>query len=397
MSSEADYELALVPELFPGKESLEWDVADPERIRTLDIVARWLVRDLVERAGERSAGELTDAAFAVLHPELAGRRIEKGETALIADYNRIKTEIVGKALAAVGASTSTTSTTSTTSVVGVGTSIPALGGPSEPKGYKPVLRARASDGVKVKRGLARYSGDRLETTLRGLMAKGVVSISEADLDTFQRIANVETSGGIQALNTWDSAVVSIGFFQLTLQHGKLQRWIARAPDAFKRYGIELDPGRKYKIGDETPIAIKGAPTAAELRWNGWAERFYLAGLDPDVIAAEVELGKVILQEGIRSAKRYLEKIKGGYELFTRAYQGSLPLRGLYQEALNNKPVGARNGIQLAMKRALAEGATDPARIYQIAKQAIYDAFVGLKDKSSGDGIVKKTAAGLKGN
>jgi hypothetical protein len=345
------------------------DVAD--RTRTLDTVARWLVRDLVERGGQTSPSELTDAAFAVLHPELGGRRIERGETALIADYQRIRRELVDPIL-----------TGGTTPVV--------LGGPKIPPGYTPHSN-----------GLSRYSKERLETKLRALRAQGRLAITDDELDTFQRIAEVETSGKTQGLNTWDSAVVSIGWFQLTLQHDKLQRLIASAPAAFKRYDIELDPKREYTFVTKkrrwSVRAIKGVSNRDDLRWNGWADRFYRAGLDDDVIVAQVADGRGILAAGLRSAEKgYLAPIKGGYVLFKAAYDRSLPLRGLYQEALNNKPVGGRDGLILATKRALAEGTTDATRFYEIAKRAILETFVAMNDRKSGEGIVNKTASGALG-
>lgn len=370
---------------------------DTEQARTLDIVARWLVRDLVERGQQRDATELTDAAFAVLHPELGGRRLKPDETALIADYKRIKREIVAPILGEGSTGAPTTSSSSASGSTNLLTSpamgVPALGGTKVPARYKK---------AKNERGLARYSGDRLETTLRALMKQGSVTVSEDDLDTYQRIANVESSGGTQALNTWDSAVVSIGFLQLTLQFGELQRWIQLAPDAFARWGIEVDPTRRYTwiSRDGKPnkqLAIKGAEKKDDLRWNGWAQRFYLAGLDPDIIAAELKMGRLRLDEGIRNAKSYLKKIDGGFDLFKRAYDASLPLRGLYQEAFNNKPVGARNGIRVAVKRAQAAGVTDPSGFYDIAKKAMIDAFVYLNDRSSGEHIVEKTAKGARGS
>jgi hypothetical protein len=268
-----------------------------------------------------------------------------------------------------------------------------------PAGYKIAWRKRKGDKAKYAAGLKRYSLDCLTTKLRALMKQGIVKdLSDADLDTFQRIANVETGGGTQALNTWDSGIVSIGFFQLTLRHGKLQRWIARAPAAFGRYGIELEPARKYKLTDEAPIAIKGAASYDELRWNGWGDRFYRAGLDPEIIAAEVVDGKQILQTGrYATAKRYLTGITGGYELFGKAYDGSLPLRGLYQEALNNYPAAAKDGIRAAARAALKDGTQDPARFYELTKPAMLDAFAKHKGKAdAGKRLVDNTAMTTEG-
>lgn len=102
-----------------------------------------------------------------------------------------------------------------------------------------------------------------------LRAKSLFSISDEDIDMLQRAANVETGGKLTALNSWDSAYMSVGFMQWTLRYRKLQQWIALAPVAFERYGIRLEPTRTYtftlKGRSHSEKAIVGAATAAELR------------------------------------------------------------------------------------------------------------------------------------
>ena len=360
-----------------------------ERAKTLDTVARWLVRDLVDRTQQRSPVELTDAAFAVVHSEHGGRRLERHETALIAEYNRIRRDIVEPLLRAQPSGAISTSSSSTPPPpVPAGAPVTA----QVPKGYKKHRNGR---------GLSRYSiregGPRLEVALRDLRQRGVLSVEDHEIDTFQRMANVETGGGVQALNTWDSGVVSIGWFQLTLQHGKLQDLIRLAPDAFRRYGIEVDEGRTYTVGDEKPVAIRGAATAGELRWNGWADRFYRAGLDAEVIRAEVADGRKRLAAGLDRAKAKLGATR--YAVFKQAYDGSLPLRGLYQESLNNLPVGAYNSLIAAAKLAEAAGVTDPAGYYGLLKRTTpvqFAAFGKTRNKEQdyrekGEHLVEKTA------
>lgn len=369
----------------------EAELADFDRGRTLDVVARWLVDDLVTRAAERDANRLTDAAFHVLHPENGGRALASGGGALAKDWVRIKRELVTPRLAAGGGASPSTATPASSPAPA-----PAPGGTTVwstarvPPGYKVVTRTY--NGVSRERGLAKYSHDRLDVRLRELVAQGKLRVTADEIDTFQRIANVESGGGTQALNTWDSAVVSIGFLQLTLQFGELQAWIRLAPDAFRRYGIALDEGRTWRIGDERQTAIAGAATASELRWNGWAQRFYQAGLDPEIIAAQCEQGRRRFVRALAAAKRWLARQAGAWTRFEQAYQGSLPLRGLYQEAYNNKPVGARDAIRLAMKRALARNVTDPAAVYALYKDAVVEAFTALDDRSSGTHIACKTAS-----
>ncbi|MBX7083440.1 MAG: hypothetical protein K1X88_29805 [Nannocystaceae bacterium] len=371
----------------------EGELADFDRARTLDTVARWLVDDLVARAGERDANRLTDAAFHVLHPEHGGRPLEGGGSALAKDWVRLKRELVTPRLA--GSSVASTPAP-TTSGGGSPAPAPAPTGSKAwstarvPPGYKVVKRTVG--GVERERGLAKYSHDRLDVRLRQLVAQGKLRVTDDEIDTFQRIANVESGGGTQALNTWDSAVVSIGFLQLTLQFGELQAWIRLAPEAFRRYGIAVDEGRTWRIGKERQTAIAGATTAAELRWNGWAQRFYEAGLDDEIIAAQCEQGRRRFVRALGAAKRWLAGQSGAWARFEQAYSGSLPLRGLFQEAYNNKPVGARDAIRLAMKRALARGVTDPAAVYALCKDAVIEAFTALDDRSSGVHIASKTAS-----
>lgn len=125
-----------------------------------------------------------------------------------------------------------------------------------------------------KRGLIRYSGERLDRTLDSLRKSKVIELADDDLDTLQRIANIETCGGIQGINTWDSAVVSTGFMQWTLQHGKVQEWIVAAPEAFARYGIKVDTQHQYCWGKDEQLGIQEVSDMDLLRWGSWAERFF---------------------------------------------------------------------------------------------------------------------------
>jgi N-acetyl-anhydromuramyl-L-alanine amidase AmpD len=261
---------------------------------------------------------------------------------------------------------------------------PALGGAKAPADFKAVKRKG------VVKGLSRYAtGKRLDRVLKSMKERGLISTSDADIDTFQRIANVETGGVIQALNTWDSAVVSIGFMQWTLQHGKVQEWIRRAPDAFKRFGIELDKSRRYQWGtDNTQIAIKGAATKEELRWNGWAERFYYAGLDEAAIQAEVELAKEWLQRHLVGLAR---RLKIDYKLFKIHYDASPWLRGIFQAAYNNKPIAAIIGTQDAVGVAKAGGVTATKDFRKLYADSILAAYKSLND--DGTRVVTETQRG----
>ncbi|HEY0144535.1 MAG TPA: hypothetical protein VGF48_26865 [Thermoanaerobaculia bacterium] len=271
-------------------------------------------------------------------------------------------------------------------------SLPALGGPRVPgKDYRLAPR----DNPK---GLARYSERRVDAVLFDMRKRGLLTVTNEDIDTFQRIANVETSGCIQGLNTWDSAVVSVGFMQWTLKYKELHGWISRAPGAFQRFGIEIDPSRFYELGKDLVKvpAIRGAATANDLRWNGWAQRFYLAGLDPEIIAAEVEYARtVVIPEKLEAAKRSLKAVAGGFALFQQSYRRSLPLRGLFIEAHNNRPVAARQGVEKAIARAIRTGVSDPAAIYQIMKEEILAAFATRDEGAKGKNVIEKTSNGAR--
>jgi tetratricopeptide (TPR) repeat protein len=271
-------------------------------------------------------------------------------------------------------------------------SISSPAGPKVPSGYKPVFRKGAL------RGLARYGGERLDKALLDLRKQRLTSISNEDLDTLQRIANVETRGLVQGLNTWDSAVVSIGFMQWTLQHDKVQTWIKAAAPAFARYGIALD-NRTYQWRDKQgkvthqARAIAGAANKDELRWNGWADRFFRAGLDSAIIAAEVPLAVNKLREALKSLRRRLKSLPGGFELFAKHYAQSLRLRGVFQAAFNNLPAAANTGAHSAARAALKEGNISSERFLALFEAGILDAYKARKD--NGSRVITETRTGAR--
>lgn len=288
----------------------------------------------------------------------------------------------------------TTPVIPSSTVTPVLTNIPPLGGQKIPSGFRGVKRK------DVLRGVERYGGDRLDKTLSLMRNKGMISILDADLDTLQRIANVETGGKIQGINTWDSAVVSIGFMQWTLQHGKLQEWIDRAPNAFRRYGIAVDNTRFYLWKDSKgnankQRAIEGAVTKDELRWNGWAERFFLAGLDPEIIAAEVPLALLWLQKHLNGLKNRLKqnKMLDDFTTFKAYYDQSPEIRGIFQAAYNNLPVAALNGTTNALLVAKQESKVDTQRFLEVFRQTILQAYLARND--NGRRIITETAAGAR--
>ena len=195
-------------------------------------------------------------------------------------------------------------------------------------------------------GYAGSGGGRLSNILSAINRCGKLNISPDEIDMFQRISNVETGGLIQAINSWDSAYMSMGFMQLTAKYGELQRLIQRAPASFNRYGIALD-SQKYSFGE---FKIRGTTYANELRNRDWAERFFRAGLDVDIIIAEVIHGRAIIQSLQASIRNWLGT---NFQYFNNFYNSSSILRALVQETHNNRPAYLRSALQSAVREAKA--------------------------------------------
>jgi len=244
-------------------------------------------------------------------------------------------------------------------------------------------------------GYRRYGGGRVDTRLKQLRDSGKLSIRDADIDMLQRIANVETGGLIQGLNSYDSAFMSMGFMQWTIKYtdnyyrdGKLQRLIQRAPAAFRKYGIELDTPRRYIIGEYKPLAFKGAQFARDLRSLDWAKRFYAAGLDPDVIIEEVKMALEVIEE---SKRRITNRV--GRD-FLPYYERSAVLRALVQETYNNRPAYLYEALKRAIARAKQRAEATTEQFLDLVRAAIREVY-GEKEPQAGprkaENLVHKTA------
>jgi hypothetical protein len=251
-----------------------------------------------------------------------------------------------------------------------------------PSGFRPVPRKGTA------KGLARYTNQRLDATLLAMRTKRLITLRDDEIDTFQRIANVETGGMITALNTWDSAYVSIGFMQWTLAYGELQHWIATAAPAFRRFGIEVDPGRTYALKSGSQPAIRGASGPAELRWDGWAERFWLAGFDPEAIAVEVRLAA----ESLERQLRWLQKLLGaGFATFMVHYRQSPWLRAIFHETYNNRPAVAKQAFPSAVSRAA--GVRDTAGFVRVACEEVVRFYRARGEEDKALRLIEKTKKG----
>ena len=266
---------------------------------------------------------------------------------------------------------------------------PTLEVGARPTGYRTVRRGGKAVGPPG------YGGGQLDVKLAALVRAGRLRLSFDDIDMFQRVANVESDGLVQALNTWDSAVVSTGFLQLTLRFGELQAWISRAPAAFGRYGIAVDRSRPYQFTDGAVPAIVGAPDRAALRWNPWADRFYRAGLDDEIIVAQVAVG---LERSIRHLEALRLRLKGrpgAFDAFLAQYKRSAFVRAAYQEAYNNRPAYARRGAANAAVAAQRRGSVTAGEFTSLLTSAIRAAYAARGEGAKADRIPAKVRTGAR--
>jgi LAS superfamily LD-carboxypeptidase LdcB len=283
--------------------------------------------------------QITNTVFRARHPELEGRPMRADEKALATEWAAIRDRIVRPLLSAR-----------------VSTSARAPAGPAQ-------VRLK-----RVKSGYAAYGGGRLDARLRELVSSGRLSISERDIDTLQRVASVESSGLANALNTWDSGVVSIAFKQWTLRWGELQDLVSRVPAAFARHGIRLaTDGSTYTFRSTRTTwqqpAIDGAPNMEDLRNEDWSRRFYLAALEPEalVAAAEKALEEIAKLEG-QVRKRY------GWSPHLSSPRG----RALLVELHNNRPAYVRIAVPRALQRAGKDASEED--FLKILVEEIIDAY-----------------------
>jgi len=253
------------------------------------------------------------------------------------------------------------------------------------------------------KGLSRYNKQRLDQRLRSIRAKGLLDISDRDIDTLQRISNIEVSGGINGINTWDGAVVSLGFMQFTLQHGKLQEWITMAPDDFKRYGIALDHGSpEYKwirngVVKNRATAIKGARNKNSLRFGLWAQRFFDAGEDERIIAAGTRLALQYLQRHLKGLNRRLKKMgqsPSTYQTFKTYYDRSPYVRGMFQASYNNLPAASAHAVRIAIFYFNRSHHKSVASFEEAMKKGVVQGYARFKwAKERGPRMVRKTMLG----
>jgi uncharacterized protein YcbK (DUF882 family) len=319
------------------------------RIREALAGRAWQVAvGLAVQGGLRDRNKLTNLVFFVRHPELKGRPLQPHEGDLAAEWVEIRDRIVQPVLARVAA-------------------------PASDSAFK-----------RTRGGYARYSGGRLDDRLRALRSAGRLSITDDEIDLLQRMANVESGGYVQAINSWDNMYMSMGFEQLTVGWGSMQELIRDAAAAFRRYGIEVEPTRTYRLGPadrprQMP-AIVGAAAPADLRSLEWAKRFWAAGLDDDVIIAEVERSR---RRTAEAKRRMQDKVGNG---FLRYYDDSPVLRALLREGWNNRPAYVYAALDRALKHAGQSGGVTTERFLELTSQALIEVY--QQNEKDGQGAAK---------
>jgi hypothetical protein len=268
--------------------------------------------------------------FKILHPELGGRKLQDSDPkSLKQEWIDVKSKLV-------------------TPIFKKYMDVPPLAYSTDkvPAGF-------TEGRYKTWTGLDRKSAERIDEAAKRLNKTGKLNsmgITDADIDTFQRIANAETGGHLQNFYSYDMAIISMGFRQFTFIHKNIYDWINKAPLAFKKYGIETDTSLPpYKIkrnttknGEVKEIIyevprIKGVDDPEILRWNGWAQRFYYAGLDDDIVIAEFQLGKEFFAKELGRLQTYLKDHHGLFEMFMSYYNQSPHLRAMFHELNNAAP------------------------------------------------------------
>lgn len=281
---------------------------------------------------------------------------------------------------------------------------------------------------KHKKGYSAYGGGRLDAKLKQLRLQKKISVTSNDILLLQELARTESGGLVQAINSWDSAYMSMGFAQFTFIHkhhfpyekikkiagenelkriaaksgnafklffgkkeepGKLQMLIQLAPDAFKKYGIELS-GTAIKWYDKKKklqqvASLKGLNNLSELRSLDWAKKFYCAGLDEEVLEAQVKLVLFVLEMSL-----YTMQIKIGSDYFVHYYKSSPALRGLIQEAYNNRPAYLVAALKHTSTLLSPKGQVPAGDFLKTLKTAIVDQYHKKEnDKEKGERLTGK--------
>jgi peptidoglycan hydrolase-like protein with peptidoglycan-binding domain len=220
---------------------------------------------------------------------------------------------------------------------------------------------------KFRAGFAAYGIGSLTSKLVEMKNTGKIQIGDDQLDIIRKVARVESGGQVNAINSWDSAIMSFGFMQWTLRYGELQKLISQVPDVFKEYGIELAGTYNFGHGtkaDRVP-GIKGVTDPNELRNSIWADKFFKAGQDPRIIQAEVKMA-------IDELNTLYNKLRTAFQKNWSTNLDSPIARALVFELHNNRPAYVYPVIYRTLQQIngqnISEQALNNLLIQQIVQQ-----------------------------
>ena len=231
-------------------------------------------------------------------------------------------------------------------------------------------------------GYAAYGGGNIMSKLVEMKNMGKIQISDDQIDILRRVARVESGGQVNAINSWDSAIMSFGFMQWTLRYGELQKLISQVPDVFKEYGIEL--GGTYTFVDQKSgrtdrvPGIKEVSVPNELRNSIWAEKFFKAGQDPRIIQAEVKMA-------IDQLNTFENKLRKSFQKDWSPYLDSPTARALVFELLNNRPAYVYPVIYRTLQQTNGQNINEQAFNNFLIKQIVQQYTIKENDPGKAQG------------
>jgi hypothetical protein len=217
-------------------------------------------------------------------------------------------------------------------------------------------------------GYQKYGGPPAWKKINELKERVSPALKPEEIEILSGMAAAETGGRIGAVNTFDDAVVSMGFTQVTLKYGTLQEVIKKTKAAFAKYNIALDNNKRNSYRGH-PM-IKGVKNANELRSPKWASRFFAASMEPAVIVALIELARKKIKLVGTSISQHAGKrrIKG-----LRFFDAPIT-RALLTTVYNNRPVYPQKVIRLAIKDGAAHARTLNIFVHYYMRRAIKAAY-----------------------
>lgn len=217
-------------------------------------------------------------------------------------------------------------------------------------------------------GFSKYGGGTVISVLTRLTNEGLLALTPKQIVILDAIAQVETGGQISCVQTYDNQVVSVGFKQVVLGHGSLEKLMNRAAAGFAKHGLRLDSSRKYKRQSgwsQAPHQIQGCEDAEELRTPEWAIKFYHAGMEPDVIEGQCELALRELGHVQKTAKQQAKGV---------VYFQDPTAEAWLLETKNNRPAFMTKAVSRAVADGAGKAASRDAFLDTLA-QAIIDTYI----------------------